>query len=54
MDFDEDIYEQTMVLEIVERLRDEVRFEGIGPLVAQIQRDVDQARAVLEGSVGGS
>jgi riboflavin kinase/FMN adenylyltransferase len=54
LDFDEDIYGQTMVLEIVERLRDEVRFEGVGPLVAQIQRDVDQARAVLEDNVEGS
>ena len=50
LDFDRDIYGETLHLEFVAKLRDEVEYEGIGPLIAQIQRDVDQTRAVLTGS----
>ncbi len=49
LDFDRDVYGQTMTLEFVEKLRDEVEYMGVGPLIAQIQRDVDQTRALLSG-----
>jgi riboflavin kinase/FMN adenylyltransferase len=46
-DFDEDIYEQSFTLELVERLRPEVRFDSIKALVTQIKQDADQARTLL-------
>lgn len=49
LDFDQDIYGQTMDLEFVEKLRDEVEYKGVDALIAQIQRDVDQTRALLSG-----
>lgn len=47
LDFTGDIYGQTMRLEFVERLRDELKFSSIDALVAQIRQDVESARAVL-------
>lgn len=46
-DLGESLYGATVEVWFVERLRDEQRFDGVGPLVAQILRDVDQARARL-------
>jgi len=50
LDFDRDIYGQTLTLEFVERLREERRFNGVEALVAQIGRDVEAGRAVLAGA----
>ncbi len=47
MDFCEDIYDERITVQFVERLRDEKRFSGVEELKAQIQRDVDNARAIL-------
>jgi riboflavin kinase/FMN adenylyltransferase len=44
--FDGDLYEQTMKLSFLERLRDEVRFDTAEELVDQMRKDVEQARAV--------
>ncbi len=44
-----DLYGQTLTVEFVARLRDEQRFSGIDALVAQIQLDIEQARALLQG-----
>jgi len=44
--FDGDLYGRTVRLAFLERLRDEVRFESAGELVEQMQKDVEQARAV--------
>ncbi len=52
LDFDRDIYGETLRLEFVAKLRDEVAYEGVEPLIAQIRRDVDRTRELL-GS-GGS
>jgi riboflavin kinase/FMN adenylyltransferase len=46
-DFDRDIYGCDLVVEFVARLRDELRFENVDELVAQIQRDTEQARRLL-------
>jgi len=46
-DFDDDIYNQTFTVEFVERLRPEMKFNGIDALVAQINQDARQARALL-------
>ncbi|MSQ12135.1 MAG: bifunctional riboflavin kinase/FAD synthetase [Dehalococcoidia bacterium] len=44
MDFQGDVYAQPMSLEFAERLRDEQRYESADALVAQMERDVAQAR----------
>jgi riboflavin kinase/FMN adenylyltransferase len=46
-DFDRDIYGCDLVIEFVARIRDERRFEDIGDLVAQIERDGQTARRIL-------
>jgi riboflavin kinase/FMN adenylyltransferase len=52
--FDGDLYGRTVRLEFLERLRDEVRFESAGELVEQMQKDVEQARAVVAATVSRS
>jgi riboflavin kinase/FMN adenylyltransferase len=47
LDLEEDIYGCDLVVEFVERLRDEVRFTDIEELKAQIERDIAQARCIL-------
>jgi riboflavin kinase/FMN adenylyltransferase len=49
LDFDEDIYDQRISVEIVERLRDEQAFASVDELVRQIERDVVNTREVLKG-----
>lgn len=44
LDFDRNIYGEVLALEFVERLRDEIKFESLNELVAQIGRDVEQTR----------
>lgn len=46
-DFDEDIYDQLLRLEFVQRLRPELKFDSIEAIKAQIERDAAQARTVL-------
>ena len=47
LDFDEHIYGCDLVVEFVERLRDELRFTDVEELKAQIERDIAQARHIL-------
>jgi riboflavin kinase / FMN adenylyltransferase len=46
-DFDQEIYGCDLVVEFVARLRDERRFREIDELIAQIERDSEQAREML-------
>jgi riboflavin kinase / FMN adenylyltransferase len=46
-DFDGDLYGRRIEVEFVEKLRDEVKFADFPALVAQMDRDAAQARAVL-------
>lgn len=46
-DFDGDLYGRRIEVEFVARLRDEVKFDGLPALVAQMRRDAAQARALL-------
>lgn len=52
LDFDGDLYGQEISLTFVERLRGEERFDGIDPLIAQMQRDVDATRAAVPVGAG--
>jgi riboflavin kinase/FMN adenylyltransferase len=47
LDFDGDLYGQTLSLDFVARLRDEKKFEGVDALAAQIRADVEQGRRIL-------
>lgn len=49
LDFEGDLYGERARVRFVGRLRGEERFESADALVAQIGRDVEQARAVLQG-----
>lgn len=42
-----DLYGRTLRVRFLERLRDERRFDGVDALVAQLERDVASARALL-------
>jgi riboflavin kinase/FMN adenylyltransferase len=50
LDFDRDIYGERLTLDFVTRLRPEQRFNGVEELVAQISRDVEQARQLLHAA----
>ena len=47
LDVIRDLYDRTLTLEFVERLREEQRFPGVEELRRQIARDVEHARALL-------
>jgi riboflavin kinase / FMN adenylyltransferase len=47
-DFDEIIYDQTITVRFLERLRDETRFAGVEELIVQIRKDCEKAKAFLE------
>jgi len=46
-DFDGDLYGQRIEVEFVAKLRDELRFDDLDALTAQMHRDATQARAIL-------
>jgi riboflavin kinase/FMN adenylyltransferase len=48
LDFSDDIYDKSLRLEFVSRLRGQETFDGIDALITQMNRDVDQARTILE------
>jgi riboflavin kinase/FMN adenylyltransferase len=47
LDFDGDLYGRRLRLELLDRLRDEQRFDTIDALVQQIHADVDRVRALV-------
>jgi riboflavin kinase/FMN adenylyltransferase len=46
IDFEGDLYGRTLRVAFVKRLRGERRFPGVEDLIAQMHRDVDEARRV--------
>jgi riboflavin kinase / FMN adenylyltransferase len=46
IDFEGDLYGQTLRIAFVERMRGERRFESVDELVEQMNRDVEEARAI--------
>ncbi len=46
-DFDADLYGERLTVAFIERLRGELTFASVDALVAQIERDADEARALL-------
>jgi riboflavin kinase / FMN adenylyltransferase len=49
IDADVDLYGRTLRLDFLARLRGELRFDSVEELVAQMQLDVDRARAICAG-----
>ena len=47
LDFEGDLYGETLRIAFMERMRGEKRFESVEALVEQMKRDVEQARATL-------
>lgn len=47
LDYDGDLYGKTLVVEFVQRLRPEMRFGDVNALIAQVQHDIAEARAIL-------
>ncbi len=52
LDFEGDLYGQTLSLDFVARLRAEQRFKSVIDLVAQVQRDIRRAREILADQQG--
>ncbi|KJF70376.1 bifunctional riboflavin kinase/FAD synthetase [Agrobacterium arsenijevicii] len=48
-DFSGDLYGEVCSVSFFGHLRDELKFDGLEPLVAQIRRDEEEARAMLSG-----
>ncbi len=48
LDFSDDIYDENLRLEFVSRLRGQETFDGIEALITQMNRDVANARSILE------
>ena len=47
MDFDRDIYDKVLRIEIIERLRPEAKFDSLEALLTQMHADVAKAREIL-------
>lgn len=47
LDFDGDVYGKELRVELLKRLRGEVKFTGTEELVSQIRKDIEEARMVL-------
>ena len=48
LDFDGDLYDQPLRVELHHRLRDELKFESVDALVEQMAKDVDRTRALID------
>ncbi|MCI0548928.1 MAG: bifunctional riboflavin kinase/FAD synthetase [Candidatus Rokubacteria bacterium] len=48
LDFAGDLYERTLTLTFLDRVRPEMKFPGVDALVRQVKADIDTARRVLE------
>jgi riboflavin kinase / FMN adenylyltransferase len=46
IDFSGDLYGQTLRVAFVEKLRDEIAYEGVDPLIKQMTADVEEARRI--------
>jgi riboflavin kinase/FMN adenylyltransferase len=51
IDFEGDLYGQTLRIAFLDRLRGEKRFDSVDALVGQMHRDVEQAREICSATV---
>jgi len=52
-DFSSDIYGRKMCVEFVARIRDELKFDSLEALKAEMARDIERARSILAGREQG-
>ncbi len=52
LDFSGDLYGERAKVRFVARLRDELRFDSVDDLIAQMERDVEETRVVLGTRMG--
>lgn len=52
-DFSGDLYERSLTLEFLSRIRAEMKFPGVDALKAQVQADMDEARRLLRAQPAG-
>jgi riboflavin kinase/FMN adenylyltransferase len=50
LDYNADLYGETLTAHFVQFLRAQVRFEGIEPLIEQMHADSAQSREILAGA----
>jgi riboflavin kinase/FMN adenylyltransferase len=50
LDYNADLYGETLTAHFVQFLRGQVRFDGIEPLIQQMDRDSKQARQIMAGT----
>jgi len=50
MDYDGDLYDKKLTIDLVARLRDEMRFKGAEELKLQMAKDVQNARDILDNA----
>ncbi len=48
LDFNHDLYDQEIRVNMIEKLRDEKKFNGIAELSDQIRKDIEKARTILD------
>ncbi|HEX8743701.1 MAG TPA: bifunctional riboflavin kinase/FAD synthetase [Thermoleophilaceae bacterium] len=54
LDFEGDLYGETLRIAFAQRLRGEKRFDSVDALVEQMQRDVEQAREIARAARAGA
>lgn len=47
LDFDQDIYNQTIEVELIQKIRGTVKFNSVHQLINQMNQDVEKARNIL-------
>ena len=52
LDFNGDLYDKEICVEFVGKIRDQQKFPGVDELIAQMDRDVAQARLTLDRDQG--
>lgn len=52
LDFNQELYGETLTVTFEKRLRDEAKFDSLDALIAQIGADVEASRAYLSGEAG--
>ena len=52
LDYHDNLYQRELTVDIVERLRDEKRFDSVEELKNQIAADIEQGRAILSPAAG--
>ena len=48
LDFKKNIYGKNIRVNFIQRLRDEIKFQSVDALAAQIRQDIDKARQILK------